>query len=218
MLMRSRDGKRWQPTAKGDVANSSGVFLARGVDDPATAYVVFASEGGTAHVRRTTDSGATWTTLPSPVADFSNPQDIQVDPTDAEHVYLVSGSGFFASANGGQTWVPHNAGLEATRPEPDGLYHLTHLALDTSNLSPVAGATATLYLSSDASGLDGKPGQIFRSNGPDAWVPVADTPTTNSLDPLTFVPDPVHRPSWPPAATLSIASSCASPARAGGRQ
>jgi photosystem II stability/assembly factor-like uncharacterized protein len=191
-LVRSRDGKTWQQTAKGDVENSSGVFLARGVDTPATAYAVFASEGGTAHIRRTTDSGATWTTLPNPVADLSNPQDIQVDPTDAERVYLVTGSGFFASANSGQTWIPHNVGLEATRPEPDGLYHLTHLALDAVNLSPVAGATATLYLSSDASGLDGKSGQIFRWNGQNAWVALADTPTTNGLDPLTFVPDPAH--------------------------
>ena len=94
-------------------------------------------------VSRTTNSGASWTTLPNPVKDFTNPQDIQVDPTDAKHVYLVSGSGFFASADGGQTWNAHNSGLEATRPEPDGLYHLTHVVLDTSS-PPPAGVAGTI--------------------------------------------------------------------------
>ena len=190
-FMRSRDGKTWQKTANGGIANSSGVFLARGVDNPATAYAVFASEGGTARVRRTTDSGTTWTTLPNPAADLSNPQDIQVDPTDARHVYLVSGTGFFASADSGQTWNAHNTGLEATRPEPDGLYHLGRLALDTSS-PPPPGATATLYLSSDPSGLDNQPGQIYRWNGQDAWVAAFASPTTTGLGAFAFVPAPAH--------------------------
>jgi photosystem II stability/assembly factor-like uncharacterized protein len=190
-FMHSRDGKTWQKTANGGVENSSGVFLARGVNDPATAYAVFASEGGTARVRRTTNSGTTWTTLPDPAAEVSNPQDIQVDPADAQHVYLVTGTGFFASADGGQTWNTHNSGLEATRPEPDGLYHLGRLALDTSS-PPPAGATATLYLSSDPTGLDSAPGQIYRWNGQDAWVAAFDAPTPTGVGAFAFVPDPTH--------------------------
>jgi photosystem II stability/assembly factor-like uncharacterized protein len=190
-FMHSRDGKTWQKTANGGVENSSGVFLARGVNDPATAYAVFASEGGTARVRRTTDNGTTWTTLPNPAAELSNPQDIQVDPTDAQHVYLVTGTGFFASADGGQTWNAHNSGLEATRPEPDGLYHLGRLALDTSS-PPPAGATATLYLSSDPTGLDSTPGQIYRWNGQDAWVVAFDAPATTGFGSFAFVPDATH--------------------------
>jgi photosystem II stability/assembly factor-like uncharacterized protein len=190
-LMRSRDGKTWQKTANGGVDNSSGVFLARGVDNPATAYAVFASEGGTARVRRTTNGGTTWTTLPGPTGDLSNPQDIQVDPQDAQHVYLVTGTGFFASADGGQTWNAHNTGLEATRPEPDGLYHLGRLALDPIS-PPPAGATATLYLSSDPTGLDNTPGRIFRWNGQDAWEAVTDLPAGAGTGSFALVAAPAH--------------------------
>jgi photosystem II stability/assembly factor-like uncharacterized protein len=190
-LMHSRDGKTWQKTANAGVENSSGVFLARGVDTPATAYAVFASEGGTARVRRTTNSGAAWTTQPSPPGDLANPQAIEVDPQDANHVYLVTGTGFFASADGGQTWNAHNTGLEATRPEPDGLYHLGRLALDAVS-PPPAGATATLYLSSDPTGLDNTPGRIYRWNGQDAWEAVAETPTGAGLAAFALVPDPTH--------------------------
>src|SRR5690606_31145678 len=83
--------------------------------DPRVLYAVTESGGAVQGLYRSTDGGATWTSLPRPIdadpgigADFSRGQawydlSIAVDPND-EDVVFVGGIDLFKTADGGSTW------------------------------------------------------------------------------------------------------------------
>ena len=68
----------------------------------------FAGSGYTRLLLKSTDAGANWSDISAQVDvydEWSYIQAVAVDPTDADRVYLGSGSWFYRSTNGGDTWV-----------------------------------------------------------------------------------------------------------------
>jgi photosystem II stability/assembly factor-like uncharacterized protein len=176
-------GATWAKLPGTGVQNYDGVTLTRGVNDRATIYAVYASEGGTAAIQRSTDDGRTWRLLPTP--DMYGLHDLAVDPKNARHIYFVGGSGFYASADGGQTWNKLDKGLEATDSATGGYLQLSNLALDLVS-PPPKGATYTIYVGSYGTS-DTQPAGVFRWNGNNAWVPVAPAPNGQSITQLLAV-------------------------------
>ena len=181
-VVRSTDGGRTWTDLPGTIApNYTPAILARGVNDRATIYAVFASEGGSIQILRTTDDARTWQTLTTP--DFYGPHDFVVDPLDAKHVYLVAGSGFYASANGGNSWNRLSNGLEPADSDLGNFLQLTSLALDRVSPPPARNATATLYVGSYGSDPV-PPAGVFRWNGIDRWVAAAPAPDGQNITAL----------------------------------
>ena len=176
-------GATWAKLPGTGVQNYDGVTLTRGVNDRATLYAVYASEGGTAAIQRSTDDGRTWRLLPTP--DMYGLHDLAVDPKNARHIYFVGGSGFYASADGGQTWNKLDKGLEATDSATGGYLQLSNLALDLVS-PPPKGATYTIYVGSYGTS-DTQPAGVFRWNGNNAWVPVVPAPNGQSITQLLAV-------------------------------
>jgi photosystem II stability/assembly factor-like uncharacterized protein len=177
-LVRSLDGgMTWQRLPGTGVAGLGATRLARGISDRTTLYVVYTSYAGYAGggvssvLQRTTDDGRTWATLP--FRDCRYPYDLVVDPLDARRVYLPCTSGFFVSADAGDTWEPQNGGLltdaEVDFPAP---YPMSQVALDRVG-SPPPGATHTLYFFHIV--FEGMR-SLVRWNGKDTWEHVRDTP------------------------------------------
>ena len=181
-VVRSTDGGRtWTDLSGTTAPNYTPAILARGVNDRATIYAVYASEGGSIQILRTTDDARTWQTLNTP--DFYGPHDFVVDPLDARHVYLVAGSGFYASANGGDTWNRLSAGLEPADSDLGNFLQLSELTLDRISPPPARNATATLYVGSY--GTDRvPPAGVFRWNGIDRWVSAAPAPAAQNITAL----------------------------------
>jgi photosystem II stability/assembly factor-like uncharacterized protein len=179
-------GLTWAKLPGTGVPNYDGETLTRGINDRATMYAVYASEGGTAAVQRTTDDGRTWQIVPTP--DMYGLHDLGVDPKNAKHIYFVGGSGFYASADGGQTWNKLDKGLEATDSSTGGYLQLSNLALDLVS-PPPRNATYTLYVGSYGSS-DTKAAGVFRWNGNNAWVPVAPAPNGQSITSLLVANNP----------------------------
>jgi photosystem II stability/assembly factor-like uncharacterized protein len=84
--------------------------------DPAVAYVTF-STIGVNHIYRTTDGGASWTSIDG-IAAAGVPDipvhSIAIRPTDSQQLYAGTEFGIFASDDGGATWDPSNAGFAHT--------------------------------------------------------------------------------------------------------
>jgi hypothetical protein len=181
-MIKSLDGGRTWSALPGADAPGDGFAFARGVDRRDHIYAAFLSEGGSIALTRTTDDARTWTILPA--ANGVGLSDLRVDPLDARHLYLVSFEGFRSSANAGDTFNFHNAGLEATGS--DGFMKLSNVALDHVR-TPPAGATATLYIGS--SSRDHAQG-LFRWNGADRWVKAGPAPLGEAIVHLETVEDP----------------------------
>jgi photosystem II stability/assembly factor-like uncharacterized protein len=179
-------GQTWAKLPGTGVPNYDGATLTRGVNDRTTIYAVYASEGGTAAIQRTTDDGRTWKLLPTP--DMYGLHDLAVDPKNAKHIYFVGGSGFYASADAGQTWNKLDQGLEATDASTGGYLQLSNLALDLVS-PPPRNATYTIYVGSYGTS-DTKPAGVFRWNGNNAWVPVAPAPNGQSITHLLVANNP----------------------------
>jgi len=133
--------------------------------DPQTAYV--AAYNG---FLKTTDGGATWTTLSSGLerAVYSSPrgghktmtpeeiEDLAVDPTNRQNLFVITPMGIFKSTDGGANWRAANSGLPRRdrHQSPD---KSAALAIDVSN-------PQTLYAGFPAGG-------IFKTvNGGENWI------------------------------------------------
>ena len=176
-------GQSWTKLPGTGVANYDGSTMTRGLNDRATIYAVYASEGGTAAIQRTTDDGRTWKLLPTP--NMYGLHDLAVDPKNAKHIYFVGGSGFYASADAGQTWNKLDKGLEATDSATGGYLQLSNVALDLVS-PPPRNATYTIYVGSYGTS-DTQAAGVFRWNGNNAWVPVAPAPNGQSITQLLAV-------------------------------
>jgi hypothetical protein len=96
-------------------ASAANVFTAIKVA-PSNSNVIYAA--AVAQIWRSTDGGATWSSLAKSPLPNRYITDIDVSTTDANNVWVtVSGSGTphpFQSTNGGGTWVARNTGLVDT--------------------------------------------------------------------------------------------------------
>jgi len=117
-VRRSKDGgTAWEPATGAQLDGYTSVQIALVPGTPRVVYVAYASEGGTAKVRRTIDDGATWQDTQLPAAAFG-PLALATDPGKADSVFLSTLVGVFRSLDGGQRWTLLTAGLEATQPTP----------------------------------------------------------------------------------------------------
>ena len=87
--------------------------------DPNVVYATYAGFGGK-HVWRSTDFGATWTSIDG----FGNGalpdipvHSLAVDPTRPERLYLGTDLGVFVTLDGGQSWSVENSGFAAVVTE-----------------------------------------------------------------------------------------------------
>ena len=109
-------GQTWAKLPGTGVPNYDGATLTRGVNDRTTIYAVYASEGGTAAIQRTTDDARTWQILPT--QNMYGLHDLGVDPKNARHIYFVGGSGFYASADGGRPGTSSTKGWKPPTRRP----------------------------------------------------------------------------------------------------
>lgn len=104
--------------------------------DPADrniAYATYSTFGG-AHVWKSTDAGATWSSIDgtggSGIPDIPA-HSVAVDPADSQRIYVGTDLGVFVSLGGGTTWAVENTGFanvvtEALVVRGSSLYAFTH--------------------------------------------------------------------------------------------
>ena len=108
------DGRVWVTTNGGGLWTdvSAGLplhWVSRVVTDPAdaaTAYVTlsgFREYDSAAHVYRTTDDGASWTSIGGSLPDIPV-NDLVVDPANRSHLYIATDLNVMATTDGGATW------------------------------------------------------------------------------------------------------------------
>ena len=97
---RSADaGATWQVIVHQGVVESSLAF------DAAAPGVLYAVTNGSTVVSKSTDDGVTFSSLPALLPDKSMPSALVSDPFHAGVLYAGSGTGIFATSDGGATWV-----------------------------------------------------------------------------------------------------------------
>lgn len=86
--------------------------------DPADANVIYATYSGFggAHVWRSADGGATWSSRSGNLPDIPI-HSIALDPTRRNRLYLGTDLGVFVSLDAGQTWAVENTGFAAAVTE-----------------------------------------------------------------------------------------------------
>jgi photosystem II stability/assembly factor-like uncharacterized protein len=115
------DGKVWRTADGGGLwiditAGLPTRYITRVTPDPADANVVyvtlsgFGSDEHLAHVYRSADAGASWTSLSANLPD-APANDLVVDPDDTNTMYLATDVGVYATRNGGAGWYPLGAGM-----------------------------------------------------------------------------------------------------------
>ena len=102
-------GVHWVPVADGQPSLSIGALTL----DPSNPDTVFVGTGegnfsgdeyGGIGILKSTDGGATWTTLTAAFSSGSTITQIAVSPTSSQIVLVANSSGIFRSADGGNTW------------------------------------------------------------------------------------------------------------------
>lgn len=116
-VYRSLDGgQSWAPLSQPAGASFPPVrALAVAPSAPATLYAVM-FEGERAF--RSDDAGATWRELARPPRNGPVTPSLRIDPRSPDRLLLAGWGGLFASADGGQTWTPANAGLPRSAQGP----------------------------------------------------------------------------------------------------
>jgi photosystem II stability/assembly factor-like uncharacterized protein len=115
------DGKVWRSTDAGtnwvDITAGLPVrWVTRVTADPANAAVVYVTLSGfsldeyAAHVYRSTNSGGSWTAIDGNLPDIPA-NDILVDPSDTNRLYLANDVGVYTSRDLGGTWYPLGTGM-----------------------------------------------------------------------------------------------------------
>jgi photosystem II stability/assembly factor-like uncharacterized protein len=77
--------------------------------DPSTVYLTV-SGFGTAHIYRSTNSGASFTSITNNLPDLPC-SSIEIDPENPQHLFVGTDAGVFISLEGGTYWLPFNDGL-----------------------------------------------------------------------------------------------------------
>lgn len=110
------DGRVWRTINRGglwtDVSAGLPVrYVTRVVADPLDPQVVYATLSGfgedehLAHVYRSSDRGTTWSSIASNLPDVPA-NDLIVDPTDTQTIYLATDVGVYWTRNRGAGWAP----------------------------------------------------------------------------------------------------------------
>ena len=93
-------------------------WVTRVTADPTNAAIVYVTLSGfsqdeyAAHVFRSVNSGATWSAIDGNLPDIPA-NDILVDPTDTNRLYLANDIGVYTSRDLGASWYPLGTGLPA---------------------------------------------------------------------------------------------------------
>jgi len=105
-IARTNDATTWTTTRPRDGWVSSLTF------DPVDANLVFATYAGFggAHVWKSSDGGATWTSIDGNLPDMPV-HAIAVDPTRRTRLFLGTDLGVFVSLDGGASWSVENTGF-----------------------------------------------------------------------------------------------------------
>jgi len=153
-------------------------------NNPAVIYALLEGSGnGIGAIKKSTNSGATWTDLPLPTwcnqgsnsSDFTNGQAfydliVQVDPTNPNNVY-IGGIDLFKSTDGGATWnqLTQWASNCSTLP-------VVHA--DQHNIQFLPGSGSEIYASND--------GGIYYSNNAGATWATFTLPNLNGGNQTTY--------------------------------
>jgi len=110
-IYRSPDGgTNWTRLTDSSVSDGAFVAIAVSPTDPKTVYAAGMFDVG---VLKSTDAGETWEAitsgLPEPYGWFN---DVVVDPSDDQRLFLCGSTGVYRSTNGGQSWEQLTAGLD----------------------------------------------------------------------------------------------------------
>ena len=102
----------WNATHPRDGFVSSIVF---DPNDDEVVYATYALFGG-AHVWKSTDGGATWSSIDGDLPDIPA-HSLAIDPTRSSHLYLGTDLGMFVSNDGGSSWSVANTGFASVITE-----------------------------------------------------------------------------------------------------
>ncbi len=75
---------------------------------PSNSNVMYVSKSGSSKLYRTNDALAatpTWTNLEASLPASGNPKDIEIDPTDPSHLFIVIGNDIYESSDSGNSWT-----------------------------------------------------------------------------------------------------------------
>lgn len=159
-IWRSTDaGVTYSPVSDDQIDLSVGA-IAFAPSDPNIVYAAMGEEYVSSGVLKSTDAGQTWTrvndsSLPAP--GLAN--DIEVDPRNANRVYLAQyagiaedgvlrAAGFFLSTNGGQSWTRRLAGLPRDVAVDPGNADVLYLSM--SRVDEGTDRSAGVWKSTDA--------------------------------------------------------------------
>ncbi|HEU4711074.1 MAG TPA: SBBP repeat-containing protein [Pyrinomonadaceae bacterium] len=139
------------------------------VFDPATPSTMFVASGNGTF--KSTDSGATWTTLNFGTPAQPNVRSIAINPTTTSTIYAGTfGQGILKSTNGGSTWTPINNNMTSFEST-----FVSSVVIDPFNVS-------TIYL---GQGSSGSAALVSKStNGGDSWTTVSTGLPTSQLTAL----------------------------------
>ncbi|MBI1798485.1 MAG: hypothetical protein HYR73_02235 [Candidatus Eisenbacteria bacterium] len=129
----SDDGKVWRSNNGGgswtDISAGLPVrYVTRVATDPANANVVYVTVSGfeqdehAAHVYRSVDQGANWTSISTNLPN-APANDLIVDPADSNTLYLATDVGVYATRNLGGGWFPLGFGMPEVEVVDDLTLH-----------------------------------------------------------------------------------------------
>jgi photosystem II stability/assembly factor-like uncharacterized protein len=200
--VRSVDGgATWQTLEGARLLGYEARFIAVALRAPDVLYAMSASEGGTVRLAASADGGATWRDVTPdvpPPDELWAPIALRIDPRDPHVAYAVTWKGVFRTADGGATWLPANAGLEAVRQVDVSVvaYPLSALAIDPARPD-------VLYLGTG--GLHSEGMGVYRSlDGGRQWHRLGDGLGSRPVRALVFAgrlvfaatPDGLWRVQW----------------------
>ncbi|MCK4658708.1 MAG: hypothetical protein KAV82_04225 [Phycisphaerae bacterium] len=141
-IYRSTDGgTNWTRLTDPKVFDSAFVAIAVSPTNPQTVYAAGMFDIG---VFKSTDAGETWEGITGGLSEpYGWFDDVVVDPSDDQRVFLCGSTGLYRSMNGGQSWEQLAAGLD-----PNVV--VSAIAVDPSDSAVVYVATALgVYCSTD---------------------------------------------------------------------
>jgi photosystem II stability/assembly factor-like uncharacterized protein len=132
-------GTDWDTLSNAGVIDYTPTLIGMSATDPQALYVVYASEGGTLKLRRSTNGGTTWQEIPLSSKAFGPLALVVSNPNT---VFLSTLVGVYRTLDGGARWsVLTEGGLEATEPtrppanSPEGFRLNNALIIDPTQSS-----------------------------------------------------------------------------------